>query len=233
LARLATEAKSNPAVGGTIPRLLELQDSRGTTVTIDAEGCQKAIARQILDQGGDYVLALKGNHPTFHDEVRLFMDQSIASGFKDHPHDVREEVHGDHGRVETRRTWVAPVVDWLEDRRHWPGINPACGGTVEYQCLADGKTTVERRYFISSLNGLTAQDIAQAVRLHWQVENGLHWVLDAGFHEDQRRIRKDNAAENFSRLRRYRPQLCQPKQDHQSRSQSQTSQGRLGRGLHA
>lgn len=198
LAQLATEAKSNEITA--IPKLLELLDLRGTTVTIDAAGCQKDIAAKIIDGGGDYVLALKRNQPTLHDEVKLFLDDAVAGRNKGVRLDACQEVEGDHGRIETRRVWVTPDVAWCEDREQWKGLSSFAA--VECEREANGKTTLERRYFISSLPGQDAQRLAQAVRHHWQVENGLHWVLDVGFHEDHSRIRKDNAAENFSRLRR-------------------------------
>ncbi|NIP71964.1 MAG: ISAs1 family transposase, partial [Gammaproteobacteria bacterium] len=118
--QVATEAKSNEITA--IPRLLELLDLQGTTVTIDAEGCQKAIAGQIVEQGGDYVLALKTNHPTMHHEVSTFLDDAIAGGFRNIAGDAYEEVHADHGRIETRRVWVTFEVSWFEDRGQWAGL---------------------------------------------------------------------------------------------------------------
>ena len=198
LAQLATDAKSNEITA--IPKLLELLDLRGATVTIDAMGCQKAIAAQIVDQGGDYVLALKDNQATVCEEVKLFLDDQIAAPGKEFALHAHQDVDGGHGRVEIRRTWVTPNVDWFADREQWKGLRSFAA--VECERDVNGETTTERRYFISSLDGSDAASIAQAVRNHWHVENALHWVLDVGFHEDQSRIRKDSAAENFSRLRR-------------------------------
>jgi len=196
--QLATAAKSNEITA--IPKLLELLDLDDATVTIDAMGCQKEIARQIVAQGGDYVLAVKDNQPTLHEEVKLFLDEQIAApgeAFTLHAH---EETDGGHGRVEIRRTWVTPSVEWFEDRRHWAGLNSFAA--VECERTANGETTTERRYFISSLDGSDAAAMARAVRNHWSVENNLHWMLDMAFNEDQSRIRKDHGAENVSRLRR-------------------------------
>lgn len=196
--QLATEGKSNEIAA--IPRLFELLDLTGATVTIDAEGCQKEIARQIDERGGDYVLALKGNQPTMRDEVKLLFDDAIANGFGDLSYDFYEQTEGDHGRIETRRVWVTPEVDWFEDRAQWKGLKSFAA--VECERTVGEKTSCERRYFISSLKGDDAKAIAKAVRHHWQIENGLHWSLDVSFAEDKSRVRKGHAAENLSRIRR-------------------------------
>ncbi len=196
--QLATDAKSNEITA--IPRLLELLDLAGVTVTIDAMGCQKAIARQIAAQGGNYVLALKDNQATLHEEVKLFLDEQIAARRKPFTLHAHQEADGGHGRVEIRRTWVTPEVEWFEDRQTWPGLKSFAA--VECERTADGKTSTERRYFISSLDGGDAVTIARAVRNHWGIENNLHWSLDMAFNEDQSRMRRGHSAENFSRLRR-------------------------------
>lgn len=159
-AQLATEAKSNEITA--IPKLLELLDLKGNTVTIDAMGRQKEIARQIVEQGGGYVLALKKNHETFHDEVSLFLDRGVEKDFKGISHDFHTQTEKDHGRIETRRTWCTPEVDWFEDRDQWPGLKSF--SAVECERSVSEKTTCERSYFISSLPGTDAKEIAHAVR---------------------------------------------------------------------
>ena len=197
-AQLTTEAKSNEITA--LPKLLELLDLADVTVTIDAMGCQRNIARQITEQGGHYVLALKGNQGTLYSEVRLFLDETIAGSLKGVNHDYHEQTGGDHGRVEIRRTWVTPEVNWFEDHAQWPGL--AGFAAVECERTVGDTSTCDRRYFISSLDGADAQPIAYAVRRHWRIENSLHGSLDVSFAEDQSRMRYGNAAENFSRLRR-------------------------------
>jgi len=198
LGQLATDAKSNEITA--IPKLLELLDLVGATVTIDAMGCQKDIAAKIVARGGDYVLAVKDNQPTLHEEIKLFLDDQIAVPSKAFTIHAHEETDGGHGRIEIRRAWVTPNVEWFENLRDWPGLK--CFAAVECERTANGKTTTERRYFISSLDGSDAQFLAAAVRSHWGIENKLHWVLDIAFREDESRIRKGHGAENLSRLRR-------------------------------
>ncbi len=194
--QLATEAKSNEITA--IPKLLELLDVDGATVTIDAEGCQKEIAAKIVAGGGDYVLALKANQSTMYEEVKLLFDEFIAKGFGDMAHDFFEQTDGDHGRIEIRRAWSISEVSWFQDRAQWAGLKSFAA--VECERTVGDKTTCERRYFISSHDGTNANLIAQAVRSHWEIENKLHWVLDVAFGEDMRRLRKGHGAENFSRL---------------------------------
>lgn len=197
-AQLTTDAKSNEITA--IPKLLELLDLEGATVTIDAMGCQKEIARQIIAQGGDYVLALKGNHGTFHEEVALFLDRAIGGQLPGMLHDFHGQPEKDHGRIETRRAWCTAKVDWFEDRDQWPGLNSFAA--VECERIEGEKTTCERRYFISSLDGTNAEAIGNVVRSHWGIENKLHWSLDVSFADDQSRARKGHGAENLSRLKR-------------------------------
>jgi predicted transposase YbfD/YdcC len=193
--QIATDDKSNEITA--IPKLLEMLVLDGSVVTIDAMGCQKKIAEKIIDSGGDYIFSLKGNHGTLHEEVKLFMDDAITnnSGY-----DYSTETQGDHGRIETRKVWYCQDVQWMADSKDWPGLSSLIA--VESQRVQGEKTTVERRYFISSLSGKDAKSTGQMIREHWGVENKLHWSLDVSFGEDNCRIRKDFGAENFSRLRR-------------------------------
>ena len=202
LGQLSVDCKENEIIA--IPRLLELLDLAGATVTIDAMGCQSEIAGKIVQNGGDYVLAVKDNQPTLHDALRRNLDEMILEKFKDVRHGFMQTVDGDHGRVETRRVWVTDQLDdWLktQQRERWAGLRSVA--VVEAKREVPLKpTSIERRYFISSLAGIDASRMAQIIRGHWSVENKLHWVLDVSFAEDQARQRKDHSAENFSRLRR-------------------------------
>ena len=192
-----------------IPRLLALLDLAGATVTIDAAGCQRAVAAQVVAGGGDYVLPVKDNQPTLLAKVRSLADDLALDHARGVP-GARVGYHEDsaaaHGRVETRRVWVTDAVEWLGEGLlgRWPGLATGSIAVAERtrQDLGDltGTVTTERHYFIASLGGLDAGRIAAAVRGHWSVENNLHWQLDVTFREDHRRIRTGHGAENFSRL---------------------------------
>jgi predicted transposase YbfD/YdcC len=197
-AQIVTEAKSNEITA--IPALLKMLDLAGSTVSIDAMGCQRDIAQAIVDCGGDYIFGLKGNHGTLHEDVKLFLDDAIDEGFKETQHDFHKTVDGGHGRIETRSIWCTNQIEWLQDRSAWAGFSSIAA--VESERVENDKTTVERRYFISSHDGLDAEFMAKAIRGHWGIENSLHWSLDVSFGEDDSRIRKAHGAENLSRLRR-------------------------------
>lgn len=204
--QLAVADKGNEITA--IPKLLELLDVRGATVTIDAMGCQKDIARKIVDGRGDYYLAVKENQPQLHRKVKRLLDEAILENFADMRHDLFEQSDGGHGRIETRRVWVTPEVQWLGDLRHdWAGLNVLVA--VESVRRLNGKSSTERRYYIASNKTATAQEAARSIRGHWGIENQLHWGLDMSFDEDASRIRKGHAAENFSRLRRIALNLLQ------------------------
>jgi predicted transposase YbfD/YdcC len=196
LGQIKTEEKSNEITA--IPTLLKMLDIKGCIVTIDAMGCQRKIARTILDREADYVLALKGNQGKLHKEVEAFFDDAIKTDFKDIEHDYHQTVDGGHGRVEVRRYWTVEDLHWLTQANKWSGLTSV--GIVESERHIEGEITIERRCFISSLSS-NAKRFGEAVRGHWSIENDLHWSLDVSFNEDQCRVRKGEGAENFAVIR--------------------------------
>lgn len=206
--QLAVADKSNEITA--IPKLLELLDVRGATVTIDAAGCQKNIARKIVDGGGDYCLAVKGNQPQLHQKLTSLLDEAMLENFAGMKHDYFQETDGGHGRIETRRVWITPEVKWLGELRHeWAGLRVLVLVETTRQVNGGDKPRIERRYYIASHKNATAKQAAESIRGHWGIENQLHWSLDMSFDEDASRIRKGHAAENFSRLRRIALNLLQ------------------------
>jgi predicted transposase YbfD/YdcC len=202
LGQIKVSDKSNEITA--IPPLLRALHLNGCIVTLDAMGCQKKVAAQIVEKQADYVLALKGNHQVAEAEVAQYFDYALAKEQSlyeaDGPEfDFFESIEKDHGRIETRRCWQTTDVDWFEDKNLWKGLRSF--GMVESIREIGGHKSVERRYFLSSL-ALDAKKLGSAVRKHWAVENSLHWTLDMTFGEDQGRSRARNAAENLALLRR-------------------------------
>ncbi|MEM1256638.1 MAG: ISAs1 family transposase [Cyanobacteria bacterium P01_H01_bin.21] len=183
-----------------IPKLLTLLDVSGCIVTIDAMGTQTEIAKQIIDQGADYVLSLKGNQGTLHDDVEQLFDWACKTDFKDIDHEAYQTIDKGHGRIEVRRYWLLDNVEYLENAERWDGLNRV--GMIESERRIDGHPpTTERRYYLTSLDG-GIERFAYASRAHWGVENKLHWSLDVIFHEDDSRIRKGHAPENMTVIRK-------------------------------
>jgi predicted transposase YbfD/YdcC len=191
LAQIATDAKSSEITA--VPKLLEMLTLKGATVTADALNCQRAIARQIVDQGGDYALALKGNQGTLHDDVALYLNDPASKTTR-----ARPDVGVGHGRIETRTATVSTDIAWLQETHQWPGL--AAIGKVERSRESAGKTTFETAYYLLSAP-LPPERFNEVVRAHWGVENRLHWRLDVIMNEDQDRSRLGNAPHNLAILR--------------------------------
>jgi predicted transposase YbfD/YdcC len=204
LGQVKVDDKSNEITA--IPELLQVLALQGCIVTIDAMGCQKEIAARIVDKKADYVLALKGNHATVHEEIQEFFTDAVppcaiqaAPTVTPQTMDFLQTLDKDHGRVEIRRYWLSTDIDWMQDKKLWKNLRTI--GMVESIRRVKGKNSIERRYYLASLP-LDAQTFAKAVRGHWGVENPLHWSLDVTFREDQSRARAKNAAQNLATLRR-------------------------------
>jgi predicted transposase YbfD/YdcC len=202
LGQVKVADKSNEIVA--IPALLAMMAIEGAIVTIDAMGCQREIAEQILAQKADYVLALKGNQGTLREDVELFAAEQKANGFKDTKVSRHQTVDGDHGRIETRTYTAIQDVAWLQERHDWPGLQ----GVVMVESVREipgsspgtGKIERETRFYITSLAWLAIQ-LGPVIRSHWAVENSLHWVMDMIFRDDECRIRTNHAPANFTTLR--------------------------------
>jgi predicted transposase YbfD/YdcC len=191
LAQIATEAKSNEITA--VPKLLDMLSLKGTIVTTDALNCPREIARKIIEKGGGYALALKGNQGTLHDDVRQFLDDPECGASVGKP-----TVDADHGRIETRTAMISTHINWLQENHQWPGLT-AIGKVVRIRETVEKTTTETAYYLLSSL--MSGERLNEVVRSHWGVENRLHWRLDVVMNEDQDRTRLGNGPQNLAVLR--------------------------------
>jgi predicted transposase YbfD/YdcC len=206
LGQVKTDDKSNEMKA--IPALLKLLDIADCTVTVDAAGCQKDVAAQVVAQQGHYVVAVKGNQPTLHEDIeKLFTEAAdprrrAADELARPETTTARDVDSGHGRIEERTVHLSRDLSWLTTAEDWKGL--CAVGMVESKCTDEvtGKEQRDQRYYIVSDPTMTAERLMEYVRRHWSVENELHWVLDVEFGEDRSRIRQRNAAENFGALRR-------------------------------
>ena len=191
LGQLAAEEKSNEITA--IPELIDMLDIKGSTVTIDAMGCQKQIAAKICGKNADYVFGLKGNQTSLLSDVKLYFEQEV-------PAYAERTLEKDHGRIEKREYYLETKIDWLAQRENWMNLNGI--GMVRTSVISQktGEFSQESRYFITSLTDI--QKFANAVRKHWSIESQLHWQLDVSFDEDASRARKDNSPLNLNILRK-------------------------------
>lgn len=197
--QIAVDEKSNEITA--VPKLLELLALDGCLVTIDAMGCQREIAEKICDQGGDYILALKGNQGQLFDDVKLFLDDEETEL------ESAEQTDKGHGRIEVRKAFVSHDIAWLQESHDWPHLK-AIAKIVAYREDSGvayreegGKVSSQTRYYLISRK-LDTERLNGAVRSHWGIENTLHWSLDVTFGEDQARNREGNGPENLGLLRR-------------------------------
>jgi predicted transposase YbfD/YdcC len=198
LGQLATEEKSNEITA--IPALLGMLDIRGATVTIDAMGAQKEIAKTIVEKEADYILALKGNQGNLHAQVVEFFKDAGTEPFESVSHTFHETHDEAHGRREVRRVWSSTDLSTIPDASKWPSLKSIT--LIEREREANGKIEVERHYYISSRSRAGARWLSERIRGHWSIENQCHWILDVAFREDDSRIRTDHGPENFGLLRK-------------------------------
>jgi predicted transposase YbfD/YdcC len=204
LGQVAVDAKSNEITA--IPALLELLDLNGALVTIDAMGCQKAIARKVVDRGGHYALTVKDNHEHLLEDIQQAFTKALDSDFAGLEHDTYAQRERGHGREEYRCYTVLHATEGIRQREDWAGLTTI--GLCYSERTAAGETTTEVRYFIGSKRA-SAKYYGTGLRNHWGIENSLHWQLDVTFREDHNRVSRRNAAENLALLRRLTLSLLQ------------------------
>jgi len=197
LGQVKCEEKSNEITA--IPELLKILDLEACVVTIDAIGCQKETVTQIAEKRADYVISLKGNQGNLYQDIKDYLHWAERIGFKEIPYDYCSTLEKDHGRIEERRCWVTEEIAWLEQKDEWKNLKSVVMVEAIREVMGKEKT-VERRYFISSLEA-NAELALKCVRGHWAIENQLHWCLDIGFREDDCRVCEAKSAENLATLR--------------------------------
>jgi predicted transposase YbfD/YdcC len=205
LGQLSVDEKSNEITA--IPKLLELFDVRGTTITIDAMGCQREIAKKIREKSGNYILAVKGNQPTLYQNIQEYFEGLEQGDIRDLPDDVWQtgEERG-HGRVEQREVRSVTDIQWLEGKSDWKDLKTI----IQYRSRRDGVAT--DRYYISNAD-MSAFEFYQCIRGHWSIENRLHWSLDMIFREDAAQVSKGHAPENLNILRKMALSLLRAGED--------------------
>ena len=211
LGQLATEEKSNEITA--IPELIDQIDVTNAIVSIDAAGCQREIAEKIVDGGGDFLLALKGNQETLHREVQEHVLHHMENDFADVPARKHEEVVKGHGRIDTLTYYQLPAPDTLTTKKRWKKLRTI--GVAIRVSESQGKETSDVRYYISSAR-MGVRRFAESVRGHWAIENTLHWCLDVTFREDDSRVRDRHAADNLAWLKRFTISLLKQQTDKES-----------------
>jgi predicted transposase YbfD/YdcC len=221
LGQVAVADKSNEITA--IPRLLELLDLSGALVTIDAMGCQKEIAAQIITGGGDYILAVKENQPHLHEDIDACFTAALETDFAGLEYSVARTEETNHGREEVRECHVIARPTELRDARLWKGLTAIC--MVLCHRMVEGVESIDLRYYIGSFAG-TADEYLGAIRGHWGIENSLHWILDVVFREDDSRHHAGHSGENLALLRRLAISLL--KQEKLSNASLKTKRLRCG-----
>ena len=199
LGQTKVDEKSNEITA--IPKLLQLVELSGCIVTIDAMGCQKEIAREIIEAQADYLLAVKENQGRLYQDIRDLFEGAEEYDFESVSYDFARTLNKGHGRLETCQCWVITdpdCLDYLQNRQQWANLNAVAKVTAQRETATE--TTVHSRYYISSLAG-PAKSLLEATRRHWGIENSLHWSLDVTFREDHSRVRKDHGPQNLAVLR--------------------------------